>query len=68
MYIHTRSALLLSAALIAPMLLAAPASAQAVTSDAQIVQGLQASVADVPNVSAEAARPCRRAHEVHRPA
>lgn len=62
MKFQMRSALLLSAALLAPVLLAAPASAQVVTSDAQIVQGLQASVADVPNVSAEALRGLAVAH------
>ncbi|MFG1236709.1 OmpA family protein [Xanthobacter autotrophicus DSM 597] len=62
MKFQMRSALLLSAALMAPVLLAAPASAQVVTSDAQIVQGLQASVANVPNVSAEALRGLAVAH------
>ncbi|UDQ90903.1 OmpA family protein [Xanthobacter autotrophicus] len=62
MKIQMRSVLLLSAALMAPVALAAPASAQAVTSNAQIVQGLQASVADVPNVSAEALRGLAIAH------
>lgn len=62
MKIQMRSVLLLSAALMAPVTLAAPASAQAVTSNAQIVQGLQASVADVPNVSAEALRGLAVAH------
>ncbi|UJX43671.1 OmpA family protein [Xanthobacter sp. YC-JY1] len=62
MKIQMRSVLLLSAALMAPVALAAPASAQAVTSNAQIVQGLQASVADVPNVSAEALRGLAVAH------
>jgi OmpA-OmpF porin, OOP family len=62
MKFQMRSALLLSAALMAPVLLAAPASAQVSTSDAQIVQGLQASVADVPNVSAEALRGLAVAH------
>lgn len=62
MKFQMRSALLLSAALMAPVLLAAPVSAQVVTSDAQIVQGLQASVADVPNVSAEALRGLAVAH------
>ncbi|GLI24910.1 outer membrane protein OmpA-like peptidoglycan-associated protein [Xanthobacter flavus] len=62
MKIQMRSVLLLSAALMAPVALAAPAAAQAVTSNAQIVQGLQASVADVPNVSAEALRGLAVAH------
>ena len=62
MKFQMRSALLLSAALMAPVLLAAPVSAQVVTSDAQIVQGLQASVANVPNVSAEALRGLAVAH------
>ena len=62
MTFQMRSALLLSAALLAPVLLAAPASAQVSTSDAQIVQGLQASVSDVPNVSAEALRGLALAH------
>lgn len=62
MKIQMRSVLLLSAALMAPVALAAPAAAQAVTSNAQIVQGLQASVADVPNVSAEALRGLAIAH------
>lgn len=62
MKFQMRSALLLSAALLAPVLLAAPASAQVATSNAQIVQGLQASVADVPNVSAEALRGLAVAH------
>ncbi|WP_296582783.1 OmpA family protein [Xanthobacter sp.] len=62
MKIQMRSVLLLSAALMVPVALAAPASAQAVTSNAQIVQGLQASVADVPNVSAEALRGLAVAH------
>lgn len=62
MKFQMRSALLLSAALLAPVLLAAPASAQVSTSNAEIVQGLQASVADVPNVSAEALRGLAVAH------
>ena len=62
MTFQMRSALLLSAALLAPVLLAAPASAQVSTSDAQIVQGLQASVSEVPNVSAEALRGLALAH------
>ncbi len=62
MKIQMRSVLLLSAALMAPVALAAPASAQVATSNAQIVQGLQASVADVPNVSAEALRGLAIAH------
>ncbi len=61
MNIQMRSALLLSAALLVPVL-AGPASAQVATSNAEIVQGLQASVADVPNVSVEALRGLAVAH------
>lgn len=61
MNIRMRSTLLLSAALLVPVL-AGPASAQVATSNAQIVQGLQASVADVPTVSAEALRGLAVAH------
>lgn len=57
----TRAALLLSAAMFVPAL-AAPAAAQVVTSDSQIVQGLQASVGNSPTISAEALRGLAVAH------
>lgn len=57
----TRLALLLTAAAFVPAL-AAPAAAQVVTSDSQIVQGLQASVGNSPTISAEALRGLALAH------
>lgn len=57
-----RAALLLAGAAFVAPLGAAPVAAQTFTPNAQIVQGLQSSIDDVPQVSAEALRGLALAH------